>query len=69
MRRKMYVLQREDGLFYWKSQSISSYFDWKSFDNAHLFSTKKGAQSRAFVTELKCEVKEVEIILKATNNE
>lgn len=39
--RTMYVIQRADGKFYWKHQSISSCYGYDSFDKAHLFSTEK----------------------------
>ena len=45
--RIMYVIQRAGGQFYWEDQSISSYYRYDSFDKAHLFSTEKGAKSRA----------------------
>ena len=62
-RRYMYVLKREDGTFYWRGSGSSNY-GWRDFYNAHLFATKKGAESRMYVSHpLKCEVKEVEIKL------
>lgn len=44
--RIMYVIQRADGKFYWKHQSISSLYGYDSFDKAHLFATEKGAKTR-----------------------
>ena len=38
----MYVLQNEDGLFYWKNENTSSSHGLKEgFENAYLFNTKK----------------------------
>ena len=45
MKRIMYVLQNEDGSFYWKSDSVSSMHGLnKDFKNAYLFKTKQGAE-------------------------
>ena len=62
----MYVLQREDGKFYWKNQSTSSSHGWEDgFDKAFLFSSRRGAESRMFVShDMKCEVKEVTVTLE-----
>ena len=47
MKRKMYVLQNEDGKFYWKSENTSSsHCLMEGFENAFLFKTKKGADQR-----------------------
>ena len=63
--RTMYVLQREDGYFYWKG-NVSSRHDWvKEFDKAFLFQTKQGAKSRMFTSQkMSCEIREVLIQLK-----
>lgn len=64
--RTMYVIQRADGQFYWKHQSISSYYGYDSFDKAHLFSTEKGAKSRISTLGRdgqECKVKQVKIVL------
>ena len=63
--RIMYVIQRADGQFYWKHQSISSYYGYDSFDKAHLFSTEKGAKSRAshFNDGQEYTVKQVKVTL------
>ena len=61
----MYVIQRADGQFYWKHQSISSCYGYDSFDKAHLFSTEKGAKSIIGYSSdgQECEVKQVKIVL------
>ena len=42
MKRIMYVLQNEDGSFYWKNENTSSSHGLKDgFENAYLFKTKK----------------------------
>lgn len=63
--RTMYVIQRADGKFYWKHQSISSCYGYDSFDKAHLFSTEKGAKSRIGYGSdgQDCKVKQVKIVL------
>lgn len=63
--RTMYVLRREDGKFYWKNQSTSSAHGWEEgFEKAFLFSTRRGAESRMFIShDMKCEVKEVTVSL------
>ena len=41
MERKMYVLQNEDGKFYWKNENTSSsHCLVEGFENAFLFKTK-----------------------------
>ena len=61
--RTMYVLMREDGTFYWRG-NVSSVYGWKDFDEACLFKTRQGAESRMFVSApLKCEVRKVKITL------
>ena len=61
--RIMYVIQREDGTFYWRGEGSSRY-GWKGFDEACLFRTRRGAESRMYVSNpLKCEVKKVKITL------
>lgn len=63
--RTMYVIQRADGQFYWKHQSISSYYGYGGFDKAHLFSTEKGAKLRIGYGSdgQECKVKQVKIVL------
>lgn len=63
--RTMYVIQRADGQFYWKHQSISSCYGYDSFDKAHLFATEKGAKSRIGYGNdgQECKVKQVKIVL------
>lgn len=64
MERTMYVIKREDGTFYWRGNESSSHYGWRYFDEAYLFRTKKGAESRMFTSKhLKCEVKKVKITL------
>lgn len=63
--RIMYVIQRADGKFYWKHQSISACYGYDSFDKAHLFSTEKGAKSRIGYGSdgQECTVKRVKVVL------
>lgn len=64
--RIMYVIQRADGKFYWKDQSISSYYGYDSFDKAHLFATEKGAKTRISTLGCngqECKVKRVKVTL------
>ena len=61
--RIMYVIQRADGKFYWKHQSISSYYGFDSFDKAHLFVTEKDAQSRIGNDWQEYTVRQVKITL------
>lgn len=63
--RIMYVIQRADGQFYWKHQSISSYYGYDSFDKAHLFATEKGAKLRINYGNdgQECKIKQVKITL------
>lgn len=65
MKRTMYVLQHEDGRFYWKSDSASSLHDLKEgFENAYLFKTKRGAEQRKKIPYYsKCAIKQVELKL------
>jgi hypothetical protein len=66
MERIMYVLQRADGKFYWKSQNTSSFYDYREgFDNAFLFLTEKGAKSRmGYGCEgQKCKIRKVKVTL------
>lgn len=65
MKRTMYVLQNEDGLFYWKNKNTSSSHGLKEgFENAFLFKTRQGAEKRRKLPFLsKCEIREVEIKL------
>lgn len=61
----MYVLQNEDGKFYWKSDRVSSVHGlYEDFNDAHLFKSKRGAEIvRKIPKYSKCEIKEVEIKL------
>jgi len=63
--RIMYVIQRADGKFYWKHQSISSCYGYDSFGKAHLFTTEKGAKLRINHGNdgQECKVKQVKIVL------
>ena len=63
--RTMYVIQRDDGIFYWKHQHFSSYYGYVSFNKAHLFSTEKGAKSRIGYDSdgQECKVKQVKVTL------
>lgn len=64
--RIMYVIQRADGKFYWKHQSISSCYGYDSFDKAHLFVTEKGAKTRISTlgrNGQECKVKQVKVTL------
>lgn len=65
MKRIMYVLQNEDGTFYWKNDSVSSMHELKEgFENAYLFKTKKGAKQRMKLPcYSKCTIREVELNL------
>lgn len=64
MTRIMYVLQNEDGSFYWKSNVSSMHGLSKYFKDAHLFKTKKGAeQIKKIPCYSKCTIKEVELKL------
>lgn len=65
MKRIMYVLQNEDGSFYWKNENTSSSHGLKDgFENAYLFKTQKGAEQRKKIPcYSKCTVKEVELKL------
>jgi hypothetical protein len=62
----MYVIQRNDGAFYWKHPSISSFngFDI-NFDRAALYKTEKQAKNIADMPyfEGKCRVRKVTITL------
>lgn len=60
MERFMFVLQREDGAFYWKG-NVSSLYGWdKDFNKAFLFKTVKGAMQRAYLAApMKFEIKKV----------
>lgn len=61
--RTMYVIKREDGTFYWRG-NVSSQYGWKGFDEAALFNTRRGAESRMYTSKpLKCEIKKVKITL------
>lgn len=61
----MYVLQSEDGKFYWKSDTASSCHRLEeSFEKAFLFKSKKGAESRRKLPCYRnCVIREVELKL------
>ena len=63
-----YIIQKEDGKFYWKSPNISSYYNWKdSLNDATLFQTKCNAEKRVNLLRnisINCKVREVIITLK-----
>lgn len=61
----MYVLQNEDGSFFWKSDGVSSMHGLnKDFKNAYLFKTKQGAERiKKLPHYSKCTIKEVELKL------
>lgn len=65
MKRIMYILQHEDGSFYWKSDSVSSMHGLnKDFKNAYLFKSRLGAeQLKKLPCYSKCIIKEVELKL------
>lgn len=65
MTRIMYVLQAEDGKFYWKNENTSSSHGLKEgFENAYLFKTRKGAEQRKKLPCYStCDIKEVEVKL------
>lgn len=69
MKRIMYVLQSEDGKFYWKNENTSSSHGLKEgFENAYLFKTKKGAELRKKLPCYSdCIIREVEIKLLEIN--
>ena len=60
----LYVLQREDGKFYYKG-STSSWFGFTDkLSDAFLFKTEKGANQRTFVANpMKATVRKVKITL------
>ena len=71
MKRIMYVLQNEDGTFYWKNENTSSSHRLKEgFENAYLFKTKKGAEQRIKLPcYSKCTIREVELKLVINGKE
>ena len=66
MKRTMYVIQRSDGAFYWKHQSISSFngFD-ADFNKAALYKSEKQARNIADMPRYngECRVRKVIITL------
>lgn len=63
MKRIMYVLQDGDK-FYWKGDNSSQHDLREGFENAYLFKTKKGAESRRKLPCYShCVIKEVELNL------
>lgn len=65
MTTEKYVIQREDGMFYWKHKSISSFWSYKpDLKDACLFETEKGATARLFTANpLSATVRKVTITL------
>ena len=60
---KAYILQRDDGKFYWHGK-ISSQYGWtNNLDEASLFKTLQGAKSRTNI-EKTSKVKKVEVSIK-----
>lgn len=59
-----YVIQREDGQFYYKGQASSSYGFTDDFSKAFLFATERGAEGRLRCSgNLKSEIRKVNITL------
>ncbi len=59
-----YVLQREDGTFYYKGSGSSNYGYSQDFSDAFLFKTERGAKSRSFTANpLSVKVRKVKITL------
>lgn len=60
---KAYILQRDDGKFYWHGK-ISSQYGWtNNLEEASLFKTLQGAKSRIHI-EKTSKIKKVEVIIK-----
>lgn len=66
-----YIIQREDGMFYWKGWASSQHGWKKSFDKAHLFNNITSATTRAkqFSHLHTCKVKPVTVILEKEDYE
>lgn len=66
-----YIVQREDGLFYWKGWSSSQHGWEKSFDKAYLFNRITSATTRAKKLShlYNTKVKSVVITLEKENYE
>lgn len=64
MKRTMYILQREDGKFYWKGDGSSRWGYVDDFENAYLFKSEKNAKSRMGYgcDQMQCAVREVSVI-------
>lgn len=59
-----YVLQREDGAFYYKGSGSSNYGYSHDISEAFLFKTEQGAKSRSFTANpLSVKVRKVKITL------
>lgn len=59
-----YVLQREDGAFYYKGSGSSNYGYSHDISEAFLFKTERGAKSRSFTANpLSVKVRKVKITL------
>ena len=60
-----YIIQREDGQFYYKNASISSLYGYtENFGKAHLFETEKGAEKRLYTANpMKARIRPVTITL------
>lgn len=60
----MYVLQNEDGSFFWKNDRFSMHGLNKDFETAYLFETRWGAeQQRRQSCYSKCIIRKVELKL------
>lgn len=62
--RTMYVIQRDDGKFYYKY--LPGYYRFGSFEEAHLFSSEKGAKTRISTLGRdgqECKVKQIKVTL------
>ena len=60
MHNTKYVLQREDGQFYYKWYGSSRHGWTEDFNKAFYFETKKGAKSRMYTSgDMNCKIQEV----------
>ena len=66
-----YIIQREDGLFYWRGWASSQHGWEKSFDKAYLFNSITSATTRAkyFSHRYVCKVKPVIVTLEKEDYE
>ena len=60
-----FVIQREDGMFYWKHKSISSHYGYKpDLKDAYIFDTEKGAKGRLYTANpMTATIKKITITL------